>query len=602
MSSAIQPDNTLNSLDRYRFLMILNAADTCQEYQFAKDATMLWLANYSGDLFVKHYQAVAFAHLDLQNQAIAQFESIVALDPTFLETVRALHHLAPVETQRKYYGDLAYYLEDKSPPDAQTTHWLAPLWKYRLAFAQGDFDSAMTLLHEAIAHNPPSPLPAILHLKTAHELGNQEMLNNLSEIYHQQWPNCLQINIIRALVEIELGLEATAVERLHWVAANDNAGQVIEQLMGIDHQFKDLWPKRMNISFDLPIPASVSAYLGWNRLNTGEMKVPTFAKSIAPKPAPQAISNDEVTRRVRVTSTPPAEKTFQQAIPGNMPLRTAPEQWASDESLDEIQGAFSKIAQRLKKPELERADNRFPVYVVMSSKGQLEKAYGPNTAAVIDGLLSELVGLIQSLPGWGATLFYPDDPEELAAMGIKSVIGSNPWKIKLALADLDRALGQRGEMIGALLIVGGSEIIPFHTLPNPTFDDDLDVPSDNPYACIDENYFVAQWPVGRLPGEAGPDAGLLLEQIRSLTYQYQKRNKNSKALITNVTTFINWFIQVFNNLGNNLNQKKSHFGYSAEIWQRASVEVFKPVGDAKNLQLSPPLHANNVQWMLLPRH
>ena len=185
----------------------------------------------------------------------------------------------------------------------------------------------------------------------------------------------------------------------------------------------------------------------------------------------------------------------------------------------------------------------------MTSKGQLEKFYGPNTAMVIDGLLNELVSLIQNLPDWGASLFYPDDPEQLAPMGIKPVIGNDPWQIKLALADLDQALAKRGEMIGALLIVGGPEIVPFHNLPNPTFDDDMDVPSDNPYACIDENYFVAQWPVGRLPGEAGPDAGLLLEQIRNLTHQYQKRSKNSKTLMLNITTFINWFLQIFNNLG-----------------------------------------------------
>ena len=46
-------------------------------------------------------------------------------------------------------------------------------------------------------------------------------------------------------------------------------------------------------------------------------------------------------------------------------------------------------------------------------------------------------------------------------MGIKPVIGNDPWQIKLALADLDQALAKRGEMIGALLIVGGPEIVPF---------------------------------------------------------------------------------------------------------------------------------------------
>jgi len=50
-------------------------------------------------------------------------------------------------------------------------------------------------------------------------------------------------------------------------------------------------------------------------------------------------------------------------------------------------------------------------------------------------------------------------------------------------------------------------------LPNPTDDSDINVPSDNPYATIDENYFIQQWPVGRLPDERGNDAGYLLEQL-----------------------------------------------------------------------------------------
>jgi tetratricopeptide (TPR) repeat protein len=601
MSSSNSFDNTLYILDRYRFLMILNAANVCQEYQFAKEAAMLWLVNYPGDLYVKHQQAIAYTQLNQMDRAVSQFEKIVELDPTFLEAVRELQQHVPDKSRQKLYGEIAQYLEQSTPPDEKAQKWLTSLWKARAAFANHDYDIALDHLHESLVNNPPSALPAILHLITAHQIGNQDMLNNLSEIYNQQWPNCLQINIIRALVEMEIGLETTGVERLHWVAANDNAGQVIEQLMGVDHRFMNLWADRLEIYFDLPIPASVSTYLGWNRLNAGLVKAAPFAQSNVSKPFTQNVKHDDVTRKIKVTTTPPSvEKTIQEVIPKNQPLRSKPEHWASEEELEEIQGAFSKIAQRIKKPELDRADNRFPVYVVMTSKGQLEKVYGPNTTMVIDENLKELVSLIQKLPGWGATLFYPDDPEQLAPLGIKPVIGSDPWQIKLALADLDQALAKRGEMIGALLIVGGPEIVPFHNLPNPTYDNDLDVPSDNPYACIDENYFIAQWPVGRLPGETGSDAGLLLEQIRNLLFQYQKRNKNSKSLIVNFTAFVNWFLQFFNNLGSHINQQKSHLGYSAEIWHRASTEVYKAVGNSKELRLSPPLHSHSIR--LNPDH
>ena len=89
-------------------------------------------------------------------------------------------------------------------------------------------------------------------------------------------------------------------------------------------------------------------------------------------------------------------------------------------------------------------------------------------------------------------------------------------EIKLSLADLDKTLARKGERIGALLIIGGPDVVPFHRLPNPTDDGDTEILSDNPYATFDSNYFVPEWPVGRLPGESGSDAGLLLEQIRNL--------------------------------------------------------------------------------------
>lgn len=89
-------------------------------------------------------------------------------------------------------------------------------------------------------------------------------------------------------------------------------------------------------------------------------------------------------------------------------------------------------------------------------------------------------------------------------------------------------------MIGALLIIGGHDIVPFHMLPNPTDDSDTNVPSDNPYATLDENYFIQQWPVGRIPDEAGTDAGYLLEQIRFLTKEYELKVKSKKSISTNI--------------------------------------------------------------------
>ena len=112
----------------------------------------------------------------------------------------------------------------------------------------------------------------------------------------------------------------------------------------------------------------------------------------------------------------------------------------------------------------------------------------------------------------------------LKLLGLTPVESGTAWNVKLILSDVDSALSKRGEMIGAVLIVGGPEVVPFHLLPNPVDDQDNDVPSDNPYATRDENYFMPEWPVGRLPGGSGDDASLLLAMLRRYTKNHQKNN------------------------------------------------------------------------------
>ena len=263
-----------------------------------------------------------------------------------------------------------------------------------------------------------------------------------------------------------------------------------------------------------------------------------------------------------------------------------------NEGIEEIQNVFSKIAKRIKKPDLDRTDNRFPVYVVLSSRKNLESIYGPNTADVIDNLLKEFISHIQGMPDWDGMIFYPDDSAAMTRMGLKPIMAKDAWQVKLSVSDLDNFLQKQGEMIGALLIVGGPEIVPYHHLPNPTSDNDLDVPSDNPYGTIDENYFIPKWPVGRLPGEKGSDAGILLSQIRSLIYQYEHKSKKSKKSAKNISTIFTWILELLSLLNKKRN-KDHNLGYSAEIWKEASEEVYKSTGGTE-LQLSPPLHSGTL--------
>jgi len=595
MQKSTSPLDYLNALDRYKFLTILNAASEAKEHQFVKQACLLWLVNYSGDLYVQYQQAQNYARLGMTDQAISILKSLVELDPQFIEAYQVLGQItSEVEAVNKWSA-IVRYLTEENQPDGEMSEWLSPLWEARKAYSAGDFDRTNQLVHQSLLKSPDSPLPAILHLKAAHKSENADLLNNLSEIYYQQWPNCLQVNIIKSLSDLNQGNESNGVERLHWVAAHDSTGQVIQRLLGRDHRFMDLWPDEMEIFFDLAVPATVANTLGWNQLASGggtepELEAVPMEKGdttpvtvdVETKSEPEPVFKDDSDKDI-------AEKTLAEINP-----MFAKTQSAADEDFEDVQRVFTRLAKRLKKTELERADNRFPIYVIMSSKSQLESQYGPNTAEVIDGLLQELAGLVGNMADWNARVFYPDDAASLSQLSLKPTVATDAWKVKLSLTDLDKALDAQGEMIGSLLIVGGPEIIPFHQLPNPTLDDDLEVASDNPYGTIDDNYFIPQWPVGRLPGEAGSDAGLLLYQIRQLIYHYEQKSKKGLNIDLSFNGLFGWLRNLLALFGLS-NGTDSTLGLSAEVWQEASAGVYNTIGKARNLLLSPPTDTSNIQ-------
>ncbi len=145
-------------------------------------------------------------------------------------------------------------------------------------------------------------------------------------------------------------------------------------------------------------------------------------------------------------------------------------------------------------------------------------------------------------------------------------------------------------MIGALLIVGGHEIVPFHMLPNPTDDEDQEVPSDNPYASTDENYFVPEWPVGRIPSDG--DADLLARSLRAAADEHNLAGGGQQAR-SRLHAWLNAHFGRFFGLGSD------SIGYTASIWKKASLAVFRSIGDPGTLMSSPPVESNSLPSMAL---
>ncbi len=170
----------------------------------------------------------------------------------------------------------------------------------------------------------------------------------------------------------------------------------------------------------------------------------------------------------------------------------------------------------------------------------------------------------------------------------------NAWQVKQLLQQLDEALAKRNEMVGAVLIVGGHDIIPFHLLPNPADDDDKDVPSDNPYATRDENYYVPEWPVGRIPTPADADLEFLLHLLGTIGRPESKPSTNWLARLAR------WVYGVFHPLVVRFGHS---FGYTAGIWRQASLGVFRTIGQPKAMLVSPPTSAANLptEGLAFPR-
>jgi tetratricopeptide (TPR) repeat protein len=599
---------THNPLSRERYLLLAQAALAVENYRFAGQALLKWLAYYPGDLTASLYYSRALLGQGRPEQALVVLDGLCMADPEFVQAAELLlcADIQPAildndrqatsvlpgrpgsiyfsaATRRAYLFALTGRNDEKGTLYA----WGSQLRLARQALESGDLDNAGTLLERVLGKDEISPLACVTHLQLLSQmqaLSLQEKRETARD-YHLRWPDCLACMLWYADWSMEAGRSGLAVALMHQAAARDVSGQVASRLWGAGHPYRSLWPERPELQLELPVPADVAAALGWNRLPAGS------SPSQFVSPGAQRLSSERSPKELDPLPPPqgapppkqPAihmEPTRVIDLPADLDERSRQEPRNSE--LHAIEDELDRLGGRLNLPSVKRLDGRFPVYVVFSLRGRLQERYGKRAAEILEAEMKSLVEVVQSWHGWGACLFFADDPAHTRPLKITPSRSGDPWELKLILADLDEALGKRGERIGALLIVGGPEVVPFHHLPNPVDDQDVDVPSDNPYATCDENYFIPEWPVGRLPGGCGDGPKLLLTALRRIRVQHATRSQH-----------IPWRRRVrlaLMNLLNNLSgKKKDNFGYSAAIWQRAATSVFRTIGKPEALHVSPPM-------------
>jgi hypothetical protein len=668
MNSKSELSSAPKTLTREQFCQLLDKALQVPQPRFIRQAAASWLGLYPGDLQIQGYMAAAQVYEGKKDQAVEIIQKVLKVDPEYREGYEILLKCLPDNSaERESILSNIYILGGKIALAAEQPDWVQNLRAARLSFVNQQVSTADKYLKKVLGSASESVLCAILHLQITRAMADTQAVQNLSSLYSQRWPDCVLFSLYLAEAQMELGSEVLAVNLLHDCAAKDAGGMVPTRIWGKQSPYRSLWPEISDFEFNLPIPSSVAAAMGWNQLGTGAItqapqkpsteirrpvriigqlsqspvetvkptqSAPTKQAQPAPaKPMPFSATRPTYppsTRHSQVmpagleqnTSIPVAddsEKGKQQPFgfmfkPIKISINTAgaidaaqkavssvssllqsskPKEPMVNIPIGKVKEELTRVAVDLDQTGIATADHRFPVLVILSIRSGLEKQFGKQTMSIIDSELKSLAISIGRLPEWSARVIYVDDADSTGKAGLAPIDSIDPWKIKLFLTDLDKLFAKKGEMIGSLLLVGGPEVIPFHRLPNPTDDLDDEVLSDSPYSTRDSNYFVPEWPVSRLPGGKGPDAGLLLEQIRRLAQSILNRKKkwqlNLRLPSIPILSGLQGFFNQYQVLGN-----AQMFGYTAEIWKRSSEEVFQQINKSKNILSSPPLNADNV--------
>lgn len=633
--SSLTPSIFSQRLSRENLLRILDIAYQAGSYRFLRQAALTWLTTYPGDLGVNLWMAKGFIAENKPAQAQPILEKLARLDPEYMEAVEVMGAPQPVSSLdaqgwARLLRRAREALQNGSPDEAEAMSKQAiesdpdavqaAILQLHLTGARGDPAAVINLSKSYRTRWPDclhfSLLLAEAQLETGDEVGAVTLLHRCvvndaagqvparlwgeNHAYRPLWPDPLEI-------AFDVPVPADVAARLGWnLLPAAKISHFVEELLGNKAEMPPADESAETPETNIQPPAEDEPVLPYlERLiaaeeaegpeDAGEIEEPStgeipdggkqpwqrpaempgewLAIPESPEGSTLAVSNESATVSQRPAEIGPmVQPQPQPAV-------------AASESMKSVQDEFEKIAKRLKQPGLGRADGRYPVYVIFSTESGLTRQHGAATLGVLTKEMVRLSAEIRKRPGWDAVLFYPDNEACMARYGLKPVDASDPWKLKLAIADLDTALRKKGEMIGALLIVGGPDIVPFHHLPNPTDDMDQLIASDNPYACLDGNYFIPDWPVGRLPGESGPDAGLLLEQIRRLVRFHAK---NAPVVAGKRKSLGFWKRAHLWLRSRAAKPRNGSFGYTAAVWRRSSLAVYRPIGEANSLVSSPP--------------
>ena len=610
-------------INRSQIIELSNAAYQVENHIFAKKILISWLKKYPNDLWIQYRLAIILLKLGMKEEAIRLSEIIVNHDPEFIEVWSLLAALYPnLSDGKKIATKRVKLLRSFEKQDAHQNpkqNWPSV--------------SGKTKKNKAIDLDDIDDFDILSAIWMAKKLGSEKDLNSsirLLKIYSRRWPKAIQFKLMLGDVMNRMGCSEEGIRIIHGTLEEDITGQVARRIWKNENPYRDLWIDPENLSLEIagvkiPMPVAKRAKLdkvlefqdiieneknlaeGFEANQTGSMisinesESPAFTveNSLTQDNEVQQHSAKVLSNPDKKSKNPDIDKT---SLSNDLPavIKRTEKKKEISPSLFAFKGKVAKffswndkrfaeknpgfIKEYVYKLNIEDADERFPVYVVLSTVTGLTAKYGKNNKDFIDQEMRSVVDAVENREGWNAMVFYPDE--------FQSSSNSTPdaESIRSSIIKLDQSLAEKGSMIGALLIIGGHDVVPFFTLNNPAMDDDLKIYSDAPYASSDSvSFYDQQWQVGRLPGDNTNDPGLLLSQLREIQNHHMTKFNGQ---INNAKKSITGKQQVIGKLAKAVKATK-YFGYSCAVWQRPSVAVYKNLTDAANLLISPATMASN---------
>ena len=587
----------MDQINRTQMITLSNAAYQLGQYGEAKKVLVAWLHKFPNDLWIRYRLAIILYKLGEFESAIRLCELIVSEDPEFYEVWGLLAVLYPdMSTDRKMAEYRARKLQGEDEKKEAGLKGIFRIGRQQkqdeVTIENDEFD-----ILTAVAN-------ARLILNDEDRVSSCRILN----IYYRRWPKTIQFKLILGHVLNQMQRDDEGMAIIQSAVNADVTGQVGKRIWPDDNPYKNLWVDPGMLSMDpagLKLPLEILQLAGMEnmtflleetdieklkRVNTARTQASENGeKASDPDASPEqnsaAVQETESGQDQTEGAAAGENYRFEDQVFGEEKLKLESTSIISGKSGIFGGKTFTRrnknegvpIGEYIYKLKAEDADDRKPVYVVMSSVAGLNRKYGSNNKDFVNNEMHAVADAVSNRKGWSAQVYYPDEFISVASTG------PTARQIHQSLVKLDESLRAEGQMIGALLIVGGDDVVPFFSLKNPTGDSDTEVPSDAPYGAIDsDRCYEMQWPVGRVPGDGSKDPGLLLEQLRNiqdyhiLQYSSQKTPDKQKK-----------------NAKKDSKKTGKCFGYTCAAWITPSTIVYKTIADSSTLSVSPATTSSN---------